>query len=168
MDEVITPQSGNCTIFARYVEPNFTTQVILIARLTRLYERRNWRERFAAAKNVEPLLLEQGISLGLKPVTVPEIISAANPSPDRAMLERVAERVAGLESNLSPLVPLAKMMEAHRARLAAAQERRDEPDQKQDGERDWLLHVSAQPRRAADAGSIDRRVKRRTGIRRAN
>jgi hypothetical protein len=39
------------------------------------------------------------------------------------MMERVAERVAGLESIPSPLVPLAKMREAHRARVAAAQRR---------------------------------------------
>lgn len=36
VDEVVTPQIGNCTIFARYVEPAFATQVILTARLTRL------------------------------------------------------------------------------------------------------------------------------------
>jgi type IV secretory pathway TraG/TraD family ATPase VirD4 len=123
VDEVITPQSGNCTIFARYVEPNFATQVILTARLTRLYERRDWRERFAAAKNVEPLLLERGISLDLKPITVPDIVPAATPGPGRAMMERVAERVAGMESVPSPLIPLAKMREAHRARVAAARER---------------------------------------------
>jgi hypothetical protein len=96
--------------------------VILTARLMRLYERRDWRERFAAAREVEPLLLERGISLDLKPITVPEIVPAANPNPDRAMMERVAERVAGMESIPSPLIPLAKMMEAHRARVAAAQE----------------------------------------------
>ncbi len=123
VDEVITPQSGNCSIFARYVEPNFATQVILTARLTRLYERRDWRERFATAKNVEALLLERGISLNLKPATVPESVPAATPGPDRAMMERAAERVKGLESIPSPLVPLAKMMEAHQARVAAAQER---------------------------------------------
>ncbi len=63
VDEVITPQAGNCTIFARYVEPHFATQVILTARLTRLYERRDWRERFAAARDAEPLLLERGVRL---------------------------------------------------------------------------------------------------------
>jgi hypothetical protein len=123
VDEVITPQSGNRTIFARYVEPNFATQVILTARLTRLYERRDWRERFAAAKNGEPLLLERGISLDLKPVTVPDIVPTATPGPDRAMMERVAERVASMERIPSPLISLAKRMEAHRARVAAARER---------------------------------------------
>ncbi len=116
---MITPQSGNCTIFARYVEPDFATQVILTTRLTRLYERRDWRERFATAREVEPLLLERGISLDLKPVTVPEIVPATTPGPDRAMMERVA----GMERIPSPLIPLTKMMEAHQARTAAAQER---------------------------------------------
>jgi len=77
---VITPQSGNCSIFARYVEPNFATQVILTARLTRLYERRDWRERFATAKNVEPLLLERGITLDLKLISPPEPVSTARPA----------------------------------------------------------------------------------------
>ena len=42
VDEIITPLDGNCTVFARYVEPAFATQVILTAQLTRLYEREDW------------------------------------------------------------------------------------------------------------------------------
>jgi len=61
VDEVITPQVGNCTIFARYVETGFATQVILNARLTRFYERDDWKRRLGAAKASEPLLLERGI-----------------------------------------------------------------------------------------------------------
>jgi hypothetical protein len=61
VDEVITPQVGNCTIFARYVETGFATQVILNARLTRFYERVDWKRRLNAPTN-EPLLLERGIS----------------------------------------------------------------------------------------------------------
>ena len=68
MDEVITPQVGNCTIFARYVEVGFATQIVLNARLTRFYERDDWKQRLNAAKDVQPLLLERGISLDLKPV----------------------------------------------------------------------------------------------------
>jgi len=49
--------------------------------------------------------------------------TAATPGSDRAMIERVAERMAGLEHVPLPLVPLAKIMEAHRARVAAAWER---------------------------------------------
>ena len=73
VDEVVTPQVGNCTIFARYVEPAFATQVILTARLTRLYEREDWQARFAAAKHEEPLLLERGLSVNVQPTfTQPE------------------------------------------------------------------------------------------------
>jgi len=63
VDEVVTPEVGNCTIFARYVEPAFATQIILTTRLTRLYEREDWQARFAALKQEEPLLLERGVSL---------------------------------------------------------------------------------------------------------
>jgi hypothetical protein len=63
VDEVITPQVGNCTIFARYVETGFATQVILNARLTRFYERDDWKRRLNAPTG-EPLLLERGIDFG--------------------------------------------------------------------------------------------------------
>jgi type IV secretory pathway TraG/TraD family ATPase VirD4 len=66
VDEVITPQVGNCTIFARYVETGFATQVILNARLTRFYERDDWKRRLSAPTN-EPLLLERGIDLDEQP-----------------------------------------------------------------------------------------------------
>jgi len=126
VDEVITPQLGNCSIFARYVEPNFATQVILTARLTRLYERRDWRERFATAKNVEPLLLERGIVLDLTPImlpqTAPDPAPAANPGTDREMLERAHQRVmAQLEQKTSgktAFTDLAQMRQAHQTRLA--------------------------------------------------
>ncbi|MDX2138474.1 MAG: type IV secretory system conjugative DNA transfer family protein [Chloroflexota bacterium] len=62
VDEVITPQVGNCTIFARYVETGFATQVILNARLTRFYERDDWKRRLATSRESEPLLLERGIA----------------------------------------------------------------------------------------------------------
>ena len=67
IDEVVTPQIGNCTIFARYVEAGFATQIVLNARLTRFYEREDWAKRLAKVKEVRPLLLERGISLTLKP-----------------------------------------------------------------------------------------------------
>ena len=70
VDEVITPQIGNCTIFARYVEAGFATQVVLNARLTRFYERDDWKQRLNTAKDVQPLLLERGISLELNPIVV--------------------------------------------------------------------------------------------------
>jgi hypothetical protein len=120
VDEVITPLSGNCTIFARYVEPGFATQVILTARLTRLYERRDWQARFAFSKAVEPLLLERGITLDLKlPATAP-VVEAGS---DRAMMERSLARVQQMESVMSPFTPLAQMKAAYQSRKAAAQEK---------------------------------------------
>ncbi len=67
VDEVVTPLMGNCTLFARYVEPAFATQVILTARLTRFYEREDWTARLAASAGAEPLLLERGVSLVAQP-----------------------------------------------------------------------------------------------------
>jgi type IV secretory pathway TraG/TraD family ATPase VirD4 len=117
VDEVITPQSGSCTLFARYVEPGFATQVILTARLTRLYERRDWRDRFAAARDVEPLRLERGIALDLKPVLPLPPVPAVEIGPDRALLERAHRRVMDLlEQNTqgggSPFTDLAQMRQA--------------------------------------------------------
>lgn len=66
VDEVITPQAGNCTIFARYVEAGFATQVILNARLTRFYEREDWKRRLADAAG-EALQLERGVEIALSP-----------------------------------------------------------------------------------------------------
>ena len=67
VDEVITPNVGNCTIFARYVEPGFATQVILNARLTRFYEREDWKQVLAKAEGIEPLLLVRSIALPAEP-----------------------------------------------------------------------------------------------------
>ena len=61
IDEVITPQIGNCTVFARYVEAGFATLAIFNARLTRFYERDDWKQRLNAMNGSEPLLLERGI-----------------------------------------------------------------------------------------------------------
>jgi type IV secretory pathway TraG/TraD family ATPase VirD4 len=73
VDEVITPQVGNATIFARYVEVGFATQVVLNARLTRFYEREDWKRRLKAGEAVEPLLLERGVSIELPPTPLAEV-----------------------------------------------------------------------------------------------
>lgn len=72
VDEVITPQIGNCTIFARYVEAGFATQVVLNARLTRFYERVDWKHRLKQCEAIAPLLLERGISLKIEPAIAEE------------------------------------------------------------------------------------------------
>ena len=77
VDEVITPQVGNCTIFARYVETGFATQVILNARLTRFYEREDWKRLFARADGIEPLKLERGVTLGPKELLHSERLARA-------------------------------------------------------------------------------------------
>ena len=79
VDEVVTPQMGNCTIFARYVEPAFATQIILAARLTRLYEREDWKARLAASVNDDSLLLERGVSVHPQ-------VSQTDPVPAQAAL----------------------------------------------------------------------------------
>jgi hypothetical protein len=142
--------------------------VILTARLTRLYERRDWQERFAATKNVGPLLLERGITLDLKPVNPPEPAPTGKPGPDRAMMEHAFARVQEMGSVATPFTDIARMREAHQARVAAAKGKQDGIDKEQDGERDWPPHPAAQSRRAAHAGSVDRGVDRRTGVRRAD
>jgi type IV secretory pathway TraG/TraD family ATPase VirD4 len=94
VDEVITPQAGNCTIFARYVETGFATQVILNARLTRFYERDDWKRRLAGAH--DPLLLERGPS-DPEAQAQPQDASAA-PAPssiERAARSLLAEMRAG-------------------------------------------------------------------------
>jgi type IV secretory pathway TraG/TraD family ATPase VirD4 len=62
IDEVITPQVGNCTVFARYAEAGYATQVIFNARITRFYEREDWERRLNTA-NGEALRLERGVNL---------------------------------------------------------------------------------------------------------
>jgi hypothetical protein len=93
VDEVITPQVGNCTIFARYVETGFATQVILNARLTRFYEREDWKRCLSASGESEPLLLERGIP------SVSFAIEFDEPEPDSAE-PPITEPIAGVASSI--------------------------------------------------------------------
>ncbi|MDX2138670.1 MAG: type IV secretory system conjugative DNA transfer family protein [Chloroflexota bacterium] len=112
LDEIITPQVGNCTVFARYVEAGFATQVILNARLTRFYERQDWAQRLRTP--AEPLLLERG--------TTGENDTPITPVPDepdtstleRAMQARLASKGVSTAVKLTPLTTL-------RARLKQTQ-----------------------------------------------
>ncbi|MDX2138845.1 MAG: type IV secretory system conjugative DNA transfer family protein [Chloroflexota bacterium] len=111
LDEIITPQVGNCTIFARYVEAGFATQVILNARLTRFYERQDWAQRLRTP--AEPLLLERGTTRESDtPITpVPD-------EPDTSTLERAMQaRLAHKGVSAVKLTPLTTM----RARLKQTQ-----------------------------------------------
>ena len=89
VDEVITPQIGNCTVFARYVEAGFATQVILNARLTRFYEREDWKRHLTFNGEIKPLLLERGISLTLT-ATLP---AEAQPGTLREAYELAMDKV---------------------------------------------------------------------------
>lgn len=88
MVEVVTPQMGNCTIFARYVEAAFATQVILTARLTRLYEREDWEARLTAIQDKEPLMLVRGVAVKVQPT----FAQAAKPQPQPGSKTRWRKR----------------------------------------------------------------------------
>ncbi|MFW5709787.1 MAG: TraM recognition domain-containing protein, partial [Chloroflexota bacterium] len=66
-DEVQSPPRGNSLIFARYVDENYAAQVILAARLTRFYERLDWRQRLQEAEGRVPKLLRRREMAGSSP-----------------------------------------------------------------------------------------------------
>ena len=107
VDEVITPQIGNCTIFARYVEAGFATQVVLNARLTRFYEREDWKQRLKSGDSVEPLLLERGIALELPP---PEPRDKLREAAQSAM-DKVTDKAGGAQ-----FTPVATMRQNYQQR----------------------------------------------------
>jgi type IV secretory pathway TraG/TraD family ATPase VirD4 len=55
-DEIIRPPQGNCTIFGRYVTVEYATYVMVLSRLTRIYEREDLRDKMRATKS-HPLQL---------------------------------------------------------------------------------------------------------------
>jgi type IV secretory pathway TraG/TraD family ATPase VirD4 len=114
VDEVITPQVGNCTIFARYVETGFATQVILNARLTRFYERDDWKRRLNGAKGNEPLLLERGVDFDDPELETPEPPAAepiaGNPSSIAVAFENVMQaKVTKATKGTVKTVPLSHL-----------------------------------------------------------
>jgi type IV secretory pathway TraG/TraD family ATPase VirD4 len=122
VDEVITPQVGNCTIFARYVETGFATQVILNARLTRFYERSDWKQRLSAAQESEPLLLERGIDLDDPEPEEPDTPAAepiaGSPSSiavavENAIHDKITKRTSGKVKTV-PLSQLRAQYRQHR------------------------------------------------------
>jgi type IV secretory pathway TraG/TraD family ATPase VirD4 len=126
VDEVITPQVGNCTIFARYVEAGFATQVVLNARLTRFYERDDWKRRLNAAKDIQPLLLERGISLALKPIE-PVLPTAPTPKPTlelaaSALMAKVAAETQKQSGGKVQIASLTEMRAQHAKRRTGVKE----------------------------------------------
>jgi len=133
VDEVITPQVGNCTIFARYVEAGFATQVVLNARLTRFYERDDWKKRLSATKDVQPLLLERGIALNLHPVEtiVPTVPKSNTPEPIEkppsnleiaALMARVAAETQKQTNGSVQTISMNEMRNRHEKRMSALKE----------------------------------------------
>ncbi|MCB9451490.1 MAG: type IV secretory system conjugative DNA transfer family protein [Anaerolineaceae bacterium] len=127
VDEVITPQIGNCTVFARYVEAGFATQVVLNARLTRFYEREDWKRRLKAAASVPPILLERGFSLILAPVEAVAEQVSPKPSPTLAraasvLTAKLAADTAEQTGGKVKAVTMDAMREKHNQRLSAAKE----------------------------------------------
>lgn len=94
VDEVVTPQLGNCTIFARYVEAGFATQVVLNARLTRFYEREDWKRWLKNAKDEHPLLLERGLSFD----RCPEAFTAATMTEEKGRNSILGQAALNLKS----------------------------------------------------------------------
>ncbi len=133
VDEVITPQVGNCTIFARYVEAGFATQVVLNARLTRFYERDDWKKRLSSSKDVQPLLLERGITIELHPVvtTIPPVPNSHTPestvnTPSNleiaALMARVAAETQKQTNGKVQAVSMNEMRNKHEKRMSAVKE----------------------------------------------
>ncbi len=58
-DEVVNPQDGTCHIFSRVIQSHYAAQIILKARLTRFYEREDWRDRLRSTPFAEPLRVER-------------------------------------------------------------------------------------------------------------
>lgn len=133
VDEVITPQVGNCTIFARYVEAGFATQIVLNARLTRFYERDDWKKRLSSSKDVQPLLLERGIAINLHPVvtTTPPVPNSHTPestvnTPSNleiaALMARVAAETQKQTNGKVQAVSMNEMRNRHEKRMSAVKE----------------------------------------------
>lgn len=122
VDEVITPQVGNCTIFARYVEAGFATQVVLNARLTRFYERDDWQRHLKANDIAEPLLLERGISLDLTPLP-PQPETKVQVEAGRDSLHAAYQRVmdkAAAKAQGTQFTSMSEMRRTHRERQQKA------------------------------------------------
>ncbi|MBK8027747.1 MAG: hypothetical protein IPK19_41795 [Chloroflexi bacterium] len=110
------------------METGFATQVILNARLTRFYEREDWRRRLAAAAGRDPLLLERGISVELAPTATADASSAepiaGGPSSiERAARAKLAEVKARAEQATNGRVAMVTVEQLRKRRQERQQER---------------------------------------------
>lgn len=60
-EEVVTPPRGSCTIVHHTASANYAAQVVILASLTRMYERKDWAQKIAAARaeGREPLVMQK-------------------------------------------------------------------------------------------------------------
>jgi type IV secretory pathway TraG/TraD family ATPase VirD4 len=114
VDEVITPQAGNCTIFARYVEAGFATQIILNARLTRFYEREDWATRIAAVNGAEPLRLARGVPVQARPDAPAQDERLAQAA--RSVMAKIAENAQARSGGKVQMVSLDEMRRQRQTR----------------------------------------------------
>ena len=63
-DEIQTPAKGNATIFTRYVTESYATQLIMWAKLTRSYEREDWKQRLEGKKPEDAFVIQRPIEFG--------------------------------------------------------------------------------------------------------
>src|SRR5690606_38973149 len=99
----------------------FATQVVLNARLTRFYEREDWKKRLKVASDIQPLLLERGLSLDIRPVE-PQVVAppVLTPEPilDQAASLIMAKIAADAEKKSGGKAKL-DVLEAMRTRHAS-------------------------------------------------
>jgi type IV secretory pathway TraG/TraD family ATPase VirD4 len=115
VDEVITPQIGNCTIFARYADAGYATQVVLNARLTRMYESEDWTRRLKSSAATLPLVLERGFAHVLPPLTEREKEEMQIKQTVASVAAEASD--AGEPQSAVNLTSLAAMREIHEERI---------------------------------------------------
>jgi type IV secretion system protein VirD4 len=88
-DEVIAPPRGNCTFLYRYATETYATQIVMLAYLTRMYERPDWTRSIAdaEARGQKPFLLGQGQELSLEPVSAASLFGSI-PSKEEVSIEK--------------------------------------------------------------------------------
>lgn len=68
-DEIQTPARGNATMFTRYVTESYATQLIMWAKLTRMYQREDWKQRLESVTPDDAFTLQRPLEFGApKPV----------------------------------------------------------------------------------------------------
>lgn len=75
-DEIQTPGRGNAIIFSRYVTESYATQVIVFAKLTRMYQREDWNKRMAGLTEDDALIMKRPMSFEM-PQSMKEAQEAA-------------------------------------------------------------------------------------------